>query len=195
MRELETGNVTGAREFFRLGADEGLWQSAQALAGTYDPVQLAKFNVLGLQPDIFAAKEWYGKARVLGERPLCEAGELTMMLSLAADKPDADADLALFRAAYTSGDGLAYVVIKGAKDERIYRYGDESRSASKKDAGAYALYTCNERHVFVLQDQENRTALLKATVVKFGEPWFLELDARYVSGCNNPDIKSAVPRD
>jgi hypothetical protein len=194
MRELETANVIGAREFFRLGADEGLWQSAEALAGTYDPEQLSKFNVLGLQSDIFAAKEWYEKARVLGERPLCEVDELKRMLSLAAEKPEADADLALFRGAYTSGDGLAYVVIKGAKDERIYRYGDESRSAAKKDAGAYTLYTCNERHLFVLQNQEDRAALLKATVVKLGAPAFLELDAKYVSGCDNPDIRSAVPR-
>jgi hypothetical protein len=49
--------------------------------------------------------------------------------------------------------------------------------------------------LFVLQNQEDRAALLKAAVVKFGEPGFLELDAKYVSGCNNPDIKSAVPRN
>jgi curved DNA-binding protein CbpA len=194
MRELESGDVIGAREFFRLGADEGLWQSAEALAGTYDPEQLSKFNVLGLPPDIFAAKAWYEKARVLGERPLCEEGELKRILSLAADKPDADAALVLFRAAYTSGDGLAYVSTKGAQDERIYRYGDESRSASKKDASAYTLYSCNERYVFVLQNQEDRAALLKATVLKFGEPGFLELDAKYVSTCNNGDIRSAIPR-
>jgi hypothetical protein len=186
MRELETGNLIGAREFFRLGADEGLWQSAEALAGTYDPEQLSKFNVVGLQPDNLAAKALYEKARVLGQRPLCEAGELKMMLSRAAAKSEVDADPAPFRAAYTSGDGLAYVVIRGTKDERIYRYGNESRSASKKDAGAYTLYTCNERHSFDLQDQEDRAALLKAAVVKFGEPGFLELDAKYVSGCNNP---------
>jgi hypothetical protein len=195
MRELETGNVIGAREFFRLGADEALWQSAEALAGTYDPEQLSKFNVVGFQPDIFAAKALYEKARVLGERPLCEVGELKKMLLREADKPDADADLELFRVAYTSGDGLTYVVIRDAKDERIYRYGDESRSAAKKDAGAYALYTCNERRLFVLQDQEDRAALLNATVVKVGEPRFLERDAKYVSGCNNPDIRSAVPRN
>jgi hypothetical protein len=148
-----------------------------------------------LQPDIFAANEWYEKAWVLGERPLCEVGELKRMLSLAADKPEADADLELFRAAYTSGDGLAYVVIRDAKDERIYRYGDESRSAAKKNAGAYTLYTCNERHLFVLQIQQDRAALLNATVVKAGEPRFLERDEKYVSECNNPDIKSAVPRN
>jgi hypothetical protein len=194
MRELETDNVIGAREFFRLGADEGLWESAEALAGTYDPGQLSKFKVVGLRPDNLAANEWYEKARVLAERPLCEVDELKRMLSLAADKPEADADLEPFRPAYTSGDGLAYVVIRDAKDERIYRYGDESRSAAKKDAGAYTLYTCNERHLFVLQHEEDRAALLKATVIKAGERRFLELDAKYVSGCNNPDIRSAVPR-
>ena len=41
-------------------------QSAVALAGTYDPDELGKMKVVGLQPDIAAARKWYEKARELG---------------------------------------------------------------------------------------------------------------------------------
>jgi hypothetical protein len=184
-----------ARASFRLGADEGLWQSAKALAGTYDPEQLGKFHVVGLQPDIFPAKEWHGRARVLGERPLCEEGALTRMLSLAADKPDAEAELTSFWAANTSGDGLAYVVIKGAKDEPIYRYGDEIAISIEERCGSLHAVCQQGTPCVRPAGSGDRTALRKATVVKFGEPGFRELEARYVSECNNPDIRSAVPTD
>jgi hypothetical protein len=39
-----------------------------------------------------------------------------------------------------------------------------------------------------------RPALLRATVVKFGDPRFTELDGKYLSGCNNPLVKSAIPK-
>ena len=54
-----------------------------------------------------------------------------------------DPDLAKFRAAYTSGDGIAYVVINDEKGERIYRYGDASRLTAKKDTRGYMLFTCS----------------------------------------------------
>lgn len=63
---LEQGNVQPARMLFRRAADAGLADSALALGGTYDPVELAKLRVLGLQPDVAAARQWYGKARQLG---------------------------------------------------------------------------------------------------------------------------------
>ncbi len=52
--------------------------------------------------------------------------------AFAADQAAIDPDLAQFRAAYTSGDGLAYVVINDEKGDHIYRYGDASRLAAKK---------------------------------------------------------------
>ena len=63
---LERGSVYAARKFFERAAEAGLPQGAVALAGTYDPDELAKLKVLGLQPDLAAARTWYEKARELG---------------------------------------------------------------------------------------------------------------------------------
>lgn len=112
---------------------------------------------------------------------------------LAADTPAADADLAPFRQAYTTGSGLSYVVIKDDKGDQIYRYGDASRQAAQKDTRGYMLFTCNSPHVFVVQNPPDKTALLKAHVVMAGEPEFNDLDAKYLAGCKNPLVKSAVP--
>jgi hypothetical protein len=49
----------------------------------------------------------------------------------AAEPPAADPDLVQFRQAYTTGSGLAYVVIKDDKGEKVYRYGDASRQAAQ----------------------------------------------------------------
>jgi hypothetical protein len=113
--------------------------------------------------------------------------------ALAADAT-VDPDLARFRAAYTSGKGLAYVVIKGEKGERLYRYGNASRRAAKKDPRGYALFTCARPHVFLQVKPEDKAALMKARVVKAGEPAFAALDARYLAGCKNPLVKSAIPK-
>jgi hypothetical protein len=118
---------------------------------------------------------------------------LSTVPAFAAD-PDGDADLAQFRAAYTSGDGLAYVVINDDKGEHIYRYGDVSRLTAKKEARGYMLFTCNAPHVFIPQKAEDKAALSKASVVKLGDPRFSELDAKYLSGCHNPLVKSAIPK-
>src|SRR6478672_3756554 len=108
--------------------------------------------------------------------------------------PSGDAELATFRSAYTSGDGLAYVVITDEKGERIYRYGDASRLTAKKDTRGYMLFTCSSPHVFIPQQPADRAALLKAKVVKFGESGFEQLDAKYLAGCRNPLVKSAIPK-
>lgn len=112
--------------------------------------------------------------------------------ALAAD-PQPDPELANFRTAYTTGDGLAYVVIPDEKGEKVYRYGDASRQAAKKDVRGFMMFTCNSPHVFVVQDPKSKAALLKAKVVKAGEPGFADLDAKYVSACKNPFVKSAIP--
>ena len=105
-----------------------------------------------------------------------------------------DPELAKFRSAYTSGDGIAYVVINDEKGERIYRYGDAPRLTAKKDTRGYMLFTCASPHVFIPQNPEDRTALMKAEVVKAGEPRFAQLDHTYVSNCRNPLVKSAIPK-
>jgi hypothetical protein len=63
---LERGNIQPARLFFMRGAEAGLAESALALGGTYDPDELAKIKVLGLQPDPESARKWYEKAQELG---------------------------------------------------------------------------------------------------------------------------------
>jgi hypothetical protein len=66
VEQLQRGNVYAARKFFELAATAGLAQSAIAAAATYDPDELVKLNVVGLQPDAAAARKWYEKARELG---------------------------------------------------------------------------------------------------------------------------------
>jgi hypothetical protein len=107
---------------------------------------------------------------------------------------DPDPALAQFRAAYTSGDGISYVVIPDDKGERIYRYGDASRLTAKKDPRGYMLFTCAAPHVFVQEKPEDKAALLKAKIVKADDPGFADLDAKYLANCKNPLVKSAIPK-
>ena len=64
--QLERGNISAARLFFRRAADASLAQGALALAATYDPDELARLRVAGVLPDLALAREWYEKARELG---------------------------------------------------------------------------------------------------------------------------------
>lgn len=66
LQRLEEGNVTAARSFFERAALAGLARSALALADTYDPEELTKLKVIGLKPDVEAARKWYEKAYELG---------------------------------------------------------------------------------------------------------------------------------
>ena len=99
-----------------------------------------------------------------------------------------------FRTAYEAGHGLSYVVIAEEKGERVYRYGDASREAARKDKRGFMLFTCASPHVFETDRISHRVALTKAKVVHAGDPEFAELDARYLQGCKNPFVKSAVPQ-
>jgi hypothetical protein len=99
-----------------------------------------------------------------------------------------------FRAAYGTGKGLSYVVLKDDKGEHVYRYGDASREAAKKEKGGFMLFTCLLPHVFETDRISHRVALAGAKVVHAGEPGFAELDARYLAGCKNPFVKSAIPK-
>ena len=128
-------------------------------------------------------------------RIACFAGAMTAGGFIAlAQQTIADPELAKFREAYTSGDGLAYVIIRDDKGERIYRYCDASRLTAKRDQRGYMLFTCASPHVFLTQKPEDKAALQKAEVVKSGDPRFAELDGKYLSGCRNPLVKSAIPK-
>jgi hypothetical protein len=72
LEQLERGNVYAARKFFERAADIGLAQSAVAVAGTYDPDELAKLKVVGISPDLEAARRWYERARTLGATEAAE---------------------------------------------------------------------------------------------------------------------------
>jgi hypothetical protein len=99
-----------------------------------------------------------------------------------------------FRAAYEAGKGLSYVVVKDDKGERVYRYGDASREAAKREKSGFMLFTCLAPHVFETDRISHRTALASAKVVHADQPEFAELDARYLTGCKNPFVKSARPQ-
>jgi hypothetical protein len=64
--QLAQGNVAAARLFFQRGADAGLAEAALALASTYDPEELIRLHVIGMQPDRNLARRWYERARELG---------------------------------------------------------------------------------------------------------------------------------
>ena len=63
---MNQGNVAAARQFFRIAAELGHAMGAMRLATTYDPVELATIQIVGLRPDIKLAVEWYERARQLG---------------------------------------------------------------------------------------------------------------------------------
>jgi hypothetical protein len=56
------------------------------------------------------------------------------------------------------------------------------------------LFTCALPRPFVVQDQGAVQSLKAARVVKAGEADFAELDRKYLSGCRNPLVKSAIPK-
>jgi hypothetical protein len=116
------------------------------------------------------------------------------LLSSQLRAEDTGPALEKFRAAYESGTGLSYVVIKDDKGEQIYRYGDASRAAAKKEKSGFMLFTCMLPHVFEVDRISHRAQLAAAKVVHAGEPAFEELDARYLKGCPNPLVKSAIPK-
>ena len=122
------------------------------------------------------------------------AAATAALLSTQLRAEDTVPDIDRFRAAYESGQGLSYVVMKDDKGEHIYRYGDASRAAAKKERSGFMLFTCMLPHVFEVDRLSHRAQLATAKVVHAGEPGFEELDAQYLKGCPNPLVKSAIPK-
>ena len=142
MEQIQRGNVVPARMFFEQAAKAGSMESIWALAGTYDPVQLDKLKVIGVKSNFDAAREWYQK---VGDTDAIVAAEQAAREEEADDdlhsRSKPAADLAPFRTAYLSGDGLAHVAINEATGEQIYRHGDVSRSsAQKRCADVHAIH-------------------------------------------------------
>lgn len=65
-KELADGNVAQARGFFLRAAEGGLARGAMMLAATYDPAELSRLRVQGVQPNAAEARRWYERARELG---------------------------------------------------------------------------------------------------------------------------------
>jgi hypothetical protein len=63
---LEEGDVASARLYYQRAVDLGLAKAAVALAETYDPNELSRWPVAGLQPDVATARRWYEHALQLG---------------------------------------------------------------------------------------------------------------------------------
>ena len=122
---------------------------------------------------------------------IAPAGALLLASQVLAQE---DAAVEQFRTAYTAGSGIAYVVVPEGNGERVYRYGDKSRAAAKKDKRGFIVFTCATPRVFVTDRATDKAALAKAKVVQPGDPGFAALDAKYVAGCRNPFVKSAVPK-
>jgi hypothetical protein len=64
--QLAEGGIAQARLLYERAAEAGLAQGAMALAATYDPDELARLGVVGIQPDRATAARWYERARALG---------------------------------------------------------------------------------------------------------------------------------
>jgi hypothetical protein len=67
-QHMAKGNIAAARMVYELAADAGLAQGAMALAATYDPAELARLSVRGIQSDMREARRWYDRARQLGAK-------------------------------------------------------------------------------------------------------------------------------
>lgn len=64
---LASGNVNIARLFYERAAQLDWGPAALALAATYDPNELSKWNVIGgVESDLAEARRWYERARELG---------------------------------------------------------------------------------------------------------------------------------
>ncbi|MEJ2124383.1 MAG: SEL1-like repeat protein [Alphaproteobacteria bacterium] len=66
---IADGNIIYARLIFMDLTSKGSARGAFAMGQTYDPQFLKDIQVIGIQPDLKAAKEWYHKAALMGHEP------------------------------------------------------------------------------------------------------------------------------
>jgi hypothetical protein len=65
-RYFTLGDIASARLLFRRAANWGSALAALRLATTYDPAELLRLQVQGVNPDRAEARKWYERARELG---------------------------------------------------------------------------------------------------------------------------------
>jgi TPR repeat protein len=75
---LKNGDLIAARQFFLKAHALKLPEAAYYVGQTYDPATYNVLRVVGLQPDIQLASEWYGKAAAQG---VAQANEALTKLS------------------------------------------------------------------------------------------------------------------
>ena len=61
------GDISGARLFYKRGADAGCGPCAEAMAQTYDAEQLSRMGATGIKPDPVLAEAWRVRARQLAQ--------------------------------------------------------------------------------------------------------------------------------
>ena len=64
--EFTGGDISTARLLYQRAADAGLPEAALAMGLTYDPAELARRGVKGMQGDVEAARKWYQRAGEMG---------------------------------------------------------------------------------------------------------------------------------
>jgi hypothetical protein len=63
---LKVGDVSSARALLRRAATAGSAEAAFTLGTTFDPLVLRQMGVIGIEPDVVQARQWYEKAAALG---------------------------------------------------------------------------------------------------------------------------------
>jgi hypothetical protein len=63
---LAAGDISSARLILARVAESGEAEASLLLAGTFDPAELARLNVVGATPDVTQARAWYAKAAEQG---------------------------------------------------------------------------------------------------------------------------------
>jgi TPR repeat protein len=63
---LKRGDLASARLLLRRAADAGSADAALMLGSTFDPAFIQQLGVIGIQPDVARARQWYEKAAELG---------------------------------------------------------------------------------------------------------------------------------
>ena len=63
---LQNGDLISARLILQRAAKAGSADAALALGATFDPLVIRRLGVIGIEPDIARARQWYQKAAELG---------------------------------------------------------------------------------------------------------------------------------
>jgi TPR repeat protein len=65
---LKNGEFSSGRLLLKRAAKAGSAAAALLLGETFDPFLIQRFGVIGVQPDVAEAREWYQRAAQLGSR-------------------------------------------------------------------------------------------------------------------------------